>query len=132
MSYFSKELVKRGIEVRFISFSNFINKVMSKIANDESSEKEKNKLKKAEVLILDDMGSEYIKFWGISTLYDILDYRMNNRLSTFFTSNYNIHDYLESLNRIDGFNQYEKGRLRERMTVLSEQVQLVGQNRRQK
>ena len=133
MSYFSKELVKQGIEVRFISFSNFMDKLMTKIkTNGDNLEKEVSKLSKVEVLILDDMGAEYIKLFGIGILYRILDYRMNNKKATFFTSNYNIHDYLESLNNVDGFNHHEKGRLNERMTFLSKQVQLVGKNRRNK
>lgn len=133
MGYFAKELVQRGIEVRFVSFANLINKLRNKVrTNQDVLEKEIDKLNKVEVLILDDIGAEYPKIWSINTLYDVLDYRMNNKKSTFFTSNYNIHDYLESLNNVEGFNVHKKGQMSERMTVLAKQVQLVGQNRRKK
>lgn len=92
-------------------------------------------LKKAEVLILDDMGAEpRSQFMINQVLYSILDYRMNAKLPTWFTSNFTIIDYRQHLlaSPINGVSKHDIYRLVERIETLAKEIQMYGENRREK
>lgn len=83
----------------------------------------------APLLLLDDIGAEYLTAWSRDEVLEpILQYRMDQSLPTFFTSNYSIDD-LEKHFTINGDKMKAK-RIIERIKQVSEEIELVGKNRR--
>ena len=56
------------------------------------------KYQAADVLVLDDLGSEKMSDWVYAQLYLILNYRYEYLLTTVITSNYNLEELAERLN----------------------------------
>ena len=72
-------------------------------------------VEKATVLVLDDIGVEKVSDWVEETFSRILDYRLQNKLVTIFTSNITI----ESLD-----NRYTQGRVSSRIDKMTFPVQM--------
>ena len=91
-----------------------------------------DQVKKAEILILDDIGAEQMSTWvRDEVLQVILQHRMQESLPTFFTSNFNLEE-LEghfSASR-NGDETWQAKRLMERVKFLAKEVHLEGVNRR--
>ncbi len=91
-----------------------------------------NYLQNVDLLLLDDIGAESVTIWGRDEILGtILQYRMNNKLTTFFTSNLNI-DELEthlSLTK-DSEDKVKARRIIERIKQLTDDIELVSINRR--
>ena len=90
-------------------------------------------LKTVPILLLDDIGAEYLTAWGRDEVLEpLLHYRMNENLPTFFTSNLNFDDlekhFIISNTTIDVINAR---RIMERIKKLSVPVELVGKNIRE-
>ena len=84
----------------------------------------------APLLLLDDIGAEYLTAWSRDEVMEpILQYRMDQNLPTFFTSNYSI-DEIEKHFIINGDKMKAK-RIIERIKQVSDEVELVGKNRRE-
>jgi primosomal protein DnaI len=90
-------------------------------------------LKKEPILMLDDIGAEAMSSWTRDeVLGPILQFRMLEKLPTFFTSNFNL-DQLEHHLTYSQRGEEEKmkaRRIMERIKYLSEPVMLDGPNRR--
>jgi len=89
-----------------------------------------NLIKKTPLLLLDDIGAEYLTAWGRDEVLEpILQYRMDEGLPTFFTSNFNLEELEKHLcttqNSID---KVKARRIIERITQLSEAIELVSKN----
>ena len=90
-------------------------------------------MKKADYLFLDDIGSETVsEFVRDDILFRILDYRLENRLTTIFTSNLNTEDLLKhyQYDRKEKSNLMNARRLVERIEILSDNFVLSGTNMR--
>ncbi len=84
----------------------------------------------APLLLLDDIGAEYLTAWSRDEVLEpILQHRMDEGLPTFFTSNYSIDD-IEKHFTINGDKMKAK-RIIERVKQVSNEVELVGKNRRE-
>ena len=84
----------------------------------------------APLLMLDDIGAEYLTAWSRDEVLEpILQYRMDQNLPTFFTSNYGI-DEIEKHFIINGDKMKAK-RIIERIKQVSLEIELVGKNRRE-
>ncbi len=86
-------------------------------------------LENVDLLLLDDIGAEKVSEWSRDEILGtLLQARMNNYKTTFFTSNYTI-DELEThlANKSD---QVAAARVIERIKVLSDDIELKGENRR--
>ena len=82
------------------------------------------------LLLLDDIGAEYLTQWSRDEVLEpILQYRMDQELPTFFTSNYSI-DEIEKHFVINGDKMKAK-RIIERIKQVSNEVELIGKNRRE-
>lgn len=85
-----------------------------------------------EILLIDDIGAEKVSDWGRDEILGtILQERMNNHLTTFFTSNLTI-DELEkhlSLSK-DSVDVVKARRIIERIKQLTDDVELISINRR--
>lgn len=90
-------------------------------------------LKTTPILLLDDIGAEYLTPWGRDEVLEpLLHYRMNENLPTFFTSNLTLEElekhFVLSNTSIDMINAR---RVIERIKKLSEPVLLVSKNIRE-
>ena len=89
-------------------------------------------LKHTPLLLLDDIGAEYLTAWGRDEVIEpILQYRMDEGLPTFFTSNFTILElekhFTTASNSID---KVKARRIIERLKQLSVEVELISKNLR--
>lgn len=89
-------------------------------------------LKHTPLLLLDDIGAEYLTAWGRDEVIEpILQYRMDEGLATFFTSNFTILElekhFTTASNSID---KVKARRIIERIKQLSVEVELISKNLR--
>ena len=132
----ANSLVKKGEKVAFVKVSNFFNVMKSYLSsNSDLFDQKISDLQKVKYLILDDIGSEAVsEFVRDDILFRILDYRLENKLTTIFTSNLSIEDLKEhyTYDRKDKANSTKAERLVERIEILSEEYVLDGENLRRK
>lgn len=91
-----------------------------------------NYLEKVEILVIDDIGAENVTNWGRDEILGtILQSRMNNHLTTFFTSNYTIEELEQHLAITKGVEDTMKAkRIIERIKQLTTDIELISKNRR--
>lgn len=133
MGAFTNRLVAKNISVRFLSMNQLIKDCHEKIKYNSADLDSflRNIKTNSEVLIFDDLGTEPITNWSLKTvIYDIFDYRMNNKLPTFVTSNLSIMDYINQVRQGKDVIPMDATRLEERLTKLMTEVQMGGHNRR--
>ena len=84
------------------------------------------------VLLLDDIGAEAVSEWGRDeVLGTILQYRMNNHLTTFFTSNLTIEELEQLLSSTkSGLDKVKGRRIIERVKQLTVDMEIVSNNKR--
>lgn len=81
----------RGEVVKFATTIDILTEIKSTYGDITKNESELiNNLKKVEVLILDDIGTEKLTGWSNEIMYQIINYRMISKLITIFTSNTHI------------------------------------------
>jgi primosomal protein DnaI len=81
------------------------------------------------LLLLDDIGAEYLTTWSRDEVIEpILQYRMDEGLPTFFTSNYSIDD-IENHFTING-DKMKARRIIERIKQLTNYMELISENKR--
>lgn len=135
VSAMANALASKGAGVVFVNWLNTITQITDSYSyrNHESHEKEYqiNKLSKAEILIIDDIGTEKSSQHNLKdVLYQILENRTNALKPTFFTSNYSIAEY-EDINA-NNVGRMDAERLTERIEMLAKEVRLTGENKRKK
>ena len=90
------------------------------------------RLKHTPLLLLDDIGAEYLTAWGRDEVIEpILQYRMDENLPTFFTSNFTLEElekhFSVASNSVD---KVKARRIMERIKQLSKEVELSSKNLR--
>ena len=89
------ELAKKNYDSVIVYYPELLTKLKSSFdVEGESNYSDLiNQLKKADLLLLDDLGAETVTNWSRDEILGtILQYRMENNLSTFITSNLNIEE----------------------------------------
>ena len=91
-----------------------------------------NYYQNVDILLIDDIGAEKVTEWGRDEILGtILQYRMNNKLTTFFTSNLTIEELENHLATTKNSEDKVKARrIIERIKQLTEDMELVSINRR--
>lgn len=91
-----------------------------------------NYLENVDILLIDDIGAESVTVWGRDEILGtILQYRMNHKLTTFFTSNLTIEELEHHLSIAKGSEDKVKARrIIERIKQLTEAIEIVSENRR--
>lgn len=91
-----------------------------------------NNLKNADILLLDDIGAESVSEWSRDEILGtILQYRMDSKKTTFFTSNLTIDELETHLsNTKQGVNIVKAKRIIERIKQLTTDIELISENRR--
>lgn len=124
------ELSKKGIKSAIVYWPEFLRSLKSSFGDDF---KEKfNYIKKVPLLLIDDIGAENVTDWGRDeVLGTILQYRMEEGLTTFFTSNLNYDELEQALSTSKNkINSLKATRIIERVKNLSESISIIGENRR--
>ncbi len=100
--------------------------------NSEAYNERINEIKKCDLLLLDDIGAETATSWNRDEILGtILQYRMDNKKATFFTSNLNIKE-LENHFIISNKDEeaIKSRRIMERVKYLTDELELIGENKR--
>lgn len=128
----ANRLAELGFLTTFVHFPTFAVEMKAAIGQDKVSEK-LALIKKAEILMLDDIGAESMTSWIRDDILGvILQYRMQEQLATFFSSNLDwqaLEAHLTVSQR--GENEPLKAkRVMERIRYLAEEVSMTGSDRR--
>ena len=130
----ANSLVKQGKKVAFVKVANFFNEMKSFFgSNSEQIDRNITILKNVEYLFLDDIGSESVsEFVRDDILFRILDYRLENKLITIFTSNLNKEELLKhyQYDRKEKSNLMNARRLLERIDIMTDNYVMSGKNMR--
>ena len=123
---------KRGVSSTLLHYPSFVIDVKNAIG-DGNVKTLVDEIKLSEVLILDDIGAEQSTAWVRDEILQvILQYRMQENLSTFFTSNFNFKELEQHFAKGKHGNDetWEARRVMERIRYLAEETRLEGVNRR--
>jgi len=134
MMALANSLVKNNESVCFIKFDSFVNDMRMIVSvNDGKYQKIINTIKKCDYLFVDDVGSESVTtFSRDDILFNVLNYRLDNELTTCFTSNYDLkslEDYY-SFEKNGKQSSMQARRLLERIDILTDSFVLIGHNKR--
>lgn len=124
------ELSKKGIKSTIIYYPEFLRNLKASFKDDY---KERfDFVKKSKVLLIDDIGAENCSSWSRDeVLSPILQYRMEENLPTFFTSNLNLKELEEHLSSTTtGVEKVKARRVIERIKQLTTEMPLITKNRR--
>lgn len=124
------ELAKKNVKGIVIHLPEFLRGLKESFSSDYSEKFDA--IKKVPVLLIDDIGAEYLTSWARDEVLEpILQYRMDENLATFFTSNFNLEELETHLavtsNSVD---RVKAKRIIERIKQLSEPHLLVSKNYR--
>ncbi|WP_462412456.1 primosomal protein DnaI [Neobacillus sp. Marseille-QA0830] len=128
----ANRLAKKQISSMIVYVPELLREMKSAIADSTLNEKIEA-LKKEPILMLDDIGAEAVSSWTRDeVLGPILQYRMLEKLPTFFTSNFDFQGLEHHLAHSQrGEEEKVKARrIMERIRALSEPVLVAGPNRR--
>lgn len=121
--------VKKNAQIEIVYFP----ELLRNMKEDFSLVEDKLRyLQTVDILLLDDIGAESVTVWGRDEILGtILQYRMNNKLSTFFTSNLTIEELEKHLALTKNSEDKVKARrIVERIKQLTDDLELVSVNRR--
>jgi len=123
------ELAKKGKKSAIVYYPEFLRRLKESFSDDYCSTF--NKVKKAPILLLDDIGAETTTNWNRDEILGtILQYRMQENLPTFFTSNLSIKELEEHLASNDSEGKIKARRIIERIKYLTDNITMVAENRR--
>ncbi|MGX6961476.1 primosomal protein DnaI [Vagococcus xieshaowenii] len=129
----ANELAQSGFHTTLIHFPTFAVEIKQAIGNNTLNEK-LEEVKKAPILMIDDIGADSMSAWIRDDILGvILQYRMQEQLPTFFSSNFDM-EQLE----VQHLRQSQRGddeplkakRIMERIKYLSKEIKMIGLNRR--
>ena len=124
------ELAKRNVKSGIIFWPDFLRNLKSKFTSDYEEQIER--IKKLPILCIDDIGAETTTTWSRDeVLCPIVQYRMQEHLPTFFTSNldYKTLEQHFSVTK-DGVEKVKARRIIERIKQLTEPIEMVSENLR--
>ena len=125
------ELAKKDIKSAIVFWPEFL-KYLKTLFNTDGFEEVMNKVMKAPILLIDDIGAENTTAWGRDEiLCPILQYRMDEGLKTFFTSNLNLEELETHLSVTkDGADIVKAKRIIERIKQLTIDSEMISKNLR--
>lgn len=128
----ANQLAEEKIDTYFIYMPELVREMKASISDSSISEKIE-RFKNASVLVLDDIGAEFISPWFRDEILGaILQYRMMERLPVFFTSNYSPEELKTMLANSGKGNidELKSARIMERIRQVSEPIEVGGKNYR--
>lgn len=134
LSAVANDCARKGRSVCFVRVPLLISDLKASLSDEEYRLDQLRKMRRCDVLILDDFGSESISAWERDEiLFPVLDERMNHERTTYFASNMNPEELKEQYwirRQVNG--EVAARRLMERVSTLSDPVLLKGSSLRQK
>lgn len=129
----ANELATLGYQSTLMHFPSFAVE-MKRSIGENSVAKKVDAIKQAPILMIDDIGADSMSSWvRDEVLGVILEYRMQEELPTFFTSNFSMQllaDQHLSINQRGETETVKADRLMQRIRFLSHEVLVAGPNRR--
>jgi primosomal protein DnaI len=128
----ANELANRHISSMLVYVPELFREMKNSIGDNSVNEK-LEVIKKAPILMLDDIGAETMSSWARDEILGpILQFRMSENLPTFFTSNFDIEGLGHHLtySQRGEVEQLKAARIIERIRYLSAPVRVEGKNRR--
>lgn len=128
----ANELFKDDVHTTMMHFPTFAVEMKNSIGSNSVLDKV-NQIKGAEILMLDDIGADSMSSWiRDEVLGVILQYRMQENLPTFFSSNFSMQELEKHLaiNQRGEEEPVKAKRIMERVRYLSREVIVDGSNRR--
>lgn len=124
------EMAKKGHKIGVVYYPDYLRSLKESFSDDYSNKF--NAIKNCELLLIDDIGAETTTSWGRDeVLGTILQYRMQEGLVTFFTSNFTMDELEEHFSISKGSNDKVKARrIMERIKQLTECKSMISFNRR--
>ncbi len=123
------ELAKKGKKIAIIYYPEFLRTLKEQFADDFSDLF--NRVKRADLLLLDDIGAETTTNWNRDEILGtILQYRMQEKLPTFFTSNLSMEELERHLVGNDSEGKIKARRIIERIKYLTDNITMIAENRR--
>lgn len=124
------QLAKDGVKSSIVFWPEFLRDLKSSFSSDF---KEKyDTVKKTPLLLIDDIGAEATTVWGRDEIFcPLVQYRMQEHLPTFFTSNLDLKALEEHFSVTkDKVDHIKARRIIERIIQLTDQVEMVSKNLR--
>ena len=123
------ELAKKGKKVACLYYPEFLRSLKERFSDDYREIFDK--VKKCDLLLIDDIGAETVTCWNRDeVLGTILQYRMQEDLPTFFTSNLSINELETHLAYNDSEGKLKARRIIERIKYLTDNITMIAENRR--
>lgn len=124
------EMAKRGTKSILIYYPEFLRSLKASFNTTYSYQFDH--IKKIPLLLLDDIGAENCSNWSRDeVLGPLLQYRMENHLPTFFTSNLTLEELEKHLSlTTTGPDKVKARRIIERIKQLTTTLELISKNRR--
>lgn len=132
LSAMLNELAKNGKKIAIIYYPEFLRTLKESFGTDEEFKNKFNYIKKVPFLLLDDIGAETVTEWSRDeVLGTILQYRMEEKLPTFFTSNLTMDELLNHLSSTSKqVDMVKSRRIIERIKQLTEDITMISENKR--
>lgn len=124
------ELARRNVKSAIVFWPDFLSDLKSSFGTDFKEKYEA--VKKVPLLLIDDIGAEVTTEWGRDEIFcPLIQYRMDASLPTFFTSNLDLKLLEEHFScSKKGIDAVKAGRIISRVIQLTDQVELISENRR--
>lgn len=128
------ELAKKGVRSAIIYFPEFLRTLKSSFSDKEevTFSNKFDYIRKIPLLLIDDIGAENVTSWSRDEILGtILQYRMEEDLPTFFTSNFSLEE-LEIILSMNGqrIEKVKSRRIIERIKYLTCEMKMIGIDRR--
>ena len=132
LSAMLNELAKKGTKVAIVYYPEFLRSLKESFSVEDEYKKKFNYIKKVPLLLLDDIGAEIVTEWNRDeVLGTILQYRMEEHLPTFFTSNLTIEELEQHLATTNKEVDIVKSRrIIERIKQLTDRITMISVNLR--
>lgn len=126
------DLTIHNIETLFVHIPTLVIELKNSIG-DNSLASLINEIRISPVLMLDDLGAENLTAWVRDDIFNtILQYRMDARLPTLFSSNYSFDELEKHLSEVrDDYDRVKARRIMERIRFLSNETEISGKNYRE-
>ena len=117
------ELSNKGFRTVNVYYPSLLNRLKASF-NEYNYDEVLDEIISSEILLLDDIGAENNSTWSRDeVLGTILQYRMDNNLTTFFTSNFTIDELEKVLSETSkGIDEIKARRIIERIKYLTTEL----------
>ena len=127
------ELAKKNHKIAIIYYPEFLRSLKESFNDPEEYNNKFKYIKNVELLLIDDIGAETMTEWSRDeVLGTILQHRMQEQLTTFFTSNLTIAELEEHFSiSSKGVEKIKSKRIIERIKYLTKEMVMVSSNKRE-